>query len=471
VSGALPACAVDRHGQQQVSLRAIVSLAFPLFIHAGLQAVLNLTDTWFVGRISVEAVAGVGSVYWLILGLLLLLTGMGMGVQTVTAQAIGARRPRQAARAVWTGLWLALLTVVPFAMLVLAGGSLIPLLGLPDGVERAALDYWIPRFSGGPMSVALTAVLSFFMGIGQPRLALLVNGLVVLLNAVFNAWFIWGLGMGVAGVAWATTASVGCGLILAIVLFTSPRFERRYWSRHVWRPSWGRAIRLGALGFPIGLSIAFDILGLAAFQAMVARLGEIQGAATQIVMMLTSVAYMPAIGLGKAGTTLVGQSMGAGRPDWARRVGNRVIAITTIYMVLIAMVLALAGGELAALFMPASDPQAIQVIELAAWLAVIAAGYQVFDGLYIGSVFCLRGAGDTKIPAMLLLILSWGVFVPLTHFLAFAPGQGWWLAAPGMGLGAAGGWWAALCYIFLLAVALGWRWSCGSWQGRQRLEA
>jgi hypothetical protein len=46
------------------------------------------------------------------------------------------------------------------------------------------------------MSVALTAVLSFFMGIGQPRLALLVNGLVVLLNAVFNAWFIWGLGMG-----------------------------------------------------------------------------------------------------------------------------------------------------------------------------------------------------------------------------------------------------------------------------------
>ena len=135
MSGALPACAVDRHGQQQVSLRAIVSLAFPLFIHAGLQAVLNLTDTWFVGRISVEAVAGVGSVYWLILGLLLLLTGMGMGVQTVTAQAIGARRPRQAARAVWTGLWLALLTVVPFAMLVLAGGSLIPLLGLPDGVE------------------------------------------------------------------------------------------------------------------------------------------------------------------------------------------------------------------------------------------------------------------------------------------------------------------------------------------------
>ena len=204
---------------------------------------------------------------------------------------------------------------------------------------------------------------------------------------------------------------------------------------------------------------------------MVARLGEIQGAATQIVMMLTSVAYMPAIGLGKAGTTLVGQSMGAGRPDWARRVGNRVIAITTIYMVLIAMVLALAGEELAALFMPASDPQAIKVIELAAWLAVIAAGYQVFDGLYIGSVFCLRGAGDTKIPAMLLLILSWGVFVPLTHFLAFAPGQGWWLAAPGMGLGAAGGWWAALCYIFLLAVALGWRWSCGSWQGRQRLEA
>jgi multidrug resistance protein, MATE family len=466
----LPALALDARGEPRVSLRAILTLAFPMFVHAGMQAVLNLTDTWFVGRISVEAVAGVGSVYWLILGLLLLMTGMGMGVQTMAAQAVGARRPRQAARAVWTGLWLSVFTVLPFGLLVLAGAAWIPHFGLLAGVEAAAVDYWAPRFAGGPLSVALTAVLSFFMGIGQPRMALAVNGLVVVLNAIFNAWFIWGLDMGVAGVSWATTASVACGLCLALVLFTGKRYARRYWSRHVWRPNVARVLRLAAFGFPIGLSIAFDVLGLAAFQAMVARLGGIEGAATQIVMMLTSVAYMPAVGLGKAGTTLVGQSIGAGEPQWARRVGNRVIGLTTLYMLGVGLVLALAGGPLASLFIPASDPQAAEVIRLAAWLAIIAACYQVFDGLYIGSVFCLRGAGDTRVPAILLLLLSWGVFVPLTHFLAFLPGQGWVADAPGLGLGAAGGWLAAVVYIVLLAMVLGWRWFSGRGLGRARVR-
>jgi MATE family multidrug resistance protein len=82
----------------------------------------------------------------------------------------------------------------------------------------------------------------------------------------------------------------------------------------------------------------------------------------------------------------------------------------------------------------------------------------------------LRGAGDTRVPAILLLLLSWGVFVPLTHFLAFLPGQGWVADAPGLGLGAAGGWLAAVVYIFLLAMVLGWRWFSGRGLVRARVR-
>ena len=80
----------------------------------------------------------------------------------------------------------------------------------------------------------------------------------------------------------------------------------------------------------------------------------------------------------------------------------------------------------------------------------IAAGYQLFDGLNISSSANLRGAGDVRLPAVMVLALSWLIFVPLAHSLSFAPGQGWvdWL--PQYGLGAVGGWFAALIYIFFL---------------------
>jgi MATE family multidrug resistance protein len=82
----------------------------------------------------------------------------------------------------------------------------------------------------------------------------------------------------------------------------------------------------------MGVLYAADITGFALFQLMQVRLGLVDGAATQIVMMVTSFCYMPAVGIAMAGTTLVGQAIGAGTPDWASKVGNGIIAICVLYM-------------------------------------------------------------------------------------------------------------------------------------------
>jgi MATE family multidrug resistance protein len=321
---------------------------------------------------------------------------------------------------------------------------------------------------GGGLAIALWSVLSFFNGVGHVRRSLAVNAVVALVNAALNEVLMFGLGWGVAGAAWATTASLAVGLAIAAAAFVGPRYRRRFASTRTWRPD-PRAIRaLFAVGLPVGLSIAFDVLGLAAFQAMLTRLGAVPGAATQIVMMLTSVAYMPAVGLGMAGTTLVGQSIGAGDREWARRVGDRTIVLSVAYMFCIGFVIAAAGPWLVPLFVPASDPDAASVVALGVVLLWIAAAYQFFDGLNIGCGFCLRGAGDTRFPAIALAVLAWGVFVPLVHLLAFAPGQGWIASAPGAGWGAVGGWIAAVVYIGLLGSTLAWRWRSRRWQ-RARL--
>jgi multidrug resistance protein, MATE family len=218
------------------------------------------------------------------------------------------------------------------------------------------------------------------------------------------------------------------------------------------------------LGFPMGLLIAADILGFALFQLMQVRLGTVDGASTQIVMMLTSFCYMPAVGIAMAGTTLVGQAIGAHRKDWALKVGNGIILISVLYMGAIGVLIAALGPWVLPFFTNAADPQAAQVVVRAGTLLWIAAGYQLFDGLNISSSANLRGAGDVRLPAVMVLALSWLLFVPLAHSLSFAPGQGWvdWL--PQYGLGAVGGWFAAVVYIFFLGLMLFLRWWSRAWQ-------
>ena len=107
--------------------------------------------------------------------------------------------------------------------------------------------------------------------------------------------------------------------------------------------------------------------------------------------------------------------------------------------------------------------EAADLIVLATGLLWVAACYQCFDGLQLGAGFCLRGAGDTRYPALALLVLSWGVFVPLVHVLTFPSGEGVVAGLPGIGAGSVGGWWAAVVYVTLLAVVLGARWRSRRW--------
>jgi MATE family multidrug resistance protein len=128
------------------------------------------------------------------------------------------------------------------------------------------------------------------------------------------------------------------------------------------------------------------------------------------------------------------------------------------------LVLALGGPWFVAFFTAAGDARAAEVVKLGTVLIWIAAGYQVFDALHLGANFCLRGAGDARVPALMLLGLSWFGFVPLAHMLTFAPGQGWVDFLPQFGLGSVGAWTAALIYMVVMSIALALRWRSGAWR-------
>jgi len=201
-------------------------------------------------------------------------------------------------------------------------------------------------------------------------------------------------------------------------------YRRRYGSHLTWRPHGGALLQQLRLGVPMGLSPAADLLGFATFQMMQTRLGTAGGAATQMVVILTSLAYMPGFGIASAGTTLVGQSIGAGARLGAA-VGNRVILLAALYMGGIGVLIALGGPWVLPFFTGSHDAEAATAVALGMRLLWLAAGYQFFDGLNMGSSMCLRGAGDVRVPAVLVLSVSLLLFVPLAHAFTFAPGQGW----------------------------------------------
>ena len=460
----LPAQRFDVQGQAHVDWRMVLTLAGPLIANSAIQAALNLIDTWFIGRISTHALAGMGAIHWLTIVFIGLLGGVGMAVQTLVAQAYGGRRFTRASQATWTAIWAAVFTVPLFVVIGLMGKRILAPFDLQADVTELALQFWQPRMFGAGLGSALWAILGFFNGIGRARVTLFINLFTLAINAVLAQVFIFHFHWGIAGAAWATNCATAVGLLLALWVFIRARDLSLYRAHLTWRLHWGRLKSQFQLGLPMGVMLAADLFGFSLFQLMQVKLGPVDGAASQVVMMLTSIAYMPAIGIALAGTTLVGQSIGAGDKAWARKLGNFVIVLAIAYMGSIGLILGLTSPWLMPLFVNTHDALSEEVIRTGITIMWLAAAYQLFDGMTLGSSFCLRGAGDATVPAVLVLAMSWLFFVPLAHSLAFNTGFGWVNFLPQFGFGAVGGWSAAVIYVCLIGLTMLARWRSKAWE-------
>jgi len=459
-----PAARIGAAGRPRVDYRTIVAFAAPLMATNAIQAILNLTDTWFIGRLSTDALAGMSAIYWVMSCVILVLGGVSFAVQTFVAQAIGSGRRARASQAAWSGVWASACTFPVFIALAWLGSPLLALFNLDPAIERLALEYWQPRMLGAALGLATWSVAGFFTGIGASRTTFAIAGVTMLANVPANQFFMFGLDLGMAGAAWGTNAAQAIGLALGLAILLSARYAARFRSQLTWRPARLQILRQLRIGLPVGVMYGADVLGVALFQLMVVQTGSSSAAATQVVFMLTSLAYMPALGLAAAGTTYVGQSIGAGDRDWARRIGTTVILLCSGFMTCVALLLLLGGQWLLSFFLPAGDDAAREALAVGLVILWPAAAYQAFDGLYFGSASALRGAGDTRVPAVTALLLSWLFFVPLSHTLVFAPGEGWIDALPQAGLGALGGWLALMSYAMLLGTAMLLRWRSGRWR-------
>jgi len=161
----LPAQRIDAAGKPHVNVGEVFRLAAPLMVTNAVQALLNLTDLWFIGRLSTDAVAAMGAIYWIMSCAILLFGGVGLAVQTFVAQAYGSRRGAYASRALWNAIWASAALVPIFLGLAFAGPYLLHPFGLDPHVEALALEYWTPRMAGAFIGSMAWAAMGFFNGI------------------------------------------------------------------------------------------------------------------------------------------------------------------------------------------------------------------------------------------------------------------------------------------------------------------
>ena len=182
----LPAVLYQPDGTRRVDYRAVVALAWPLFVQFSVQGFLNVVDTWFVGRLGADAVAGMNAVNFTSFTLLLLFGGTGIAVQTIVAQRHGEGRGARAGQAAWHGIYSGIL-VAPLAVIVALGGTqFFEFFSLPSTVVQAASDYWLPRMAAGGLVVVYFALSNFFNGVGRTRISLLGAVVAFVCNVVLD---------------------------------------------------------------------------------------------------------------------------------------------------------------------------------------------------------------------------------------------------------------------------------------------
>jgi MATE family multidrug resistance protein len=413
--------------------RPMLRLAAPLALTELGWLAMAFTDTVMVGRLPDSATAigavSLGSTLFYTIGIFG--SGIMLGMDTLVAQAYGAGRLQECHRTMWNSLYLAcILSPILMASILI----LLPLfghLGLDPALVRATVPF-LKALVWSTLPLALYFALRRYlqaMHIVKPVVFALVSANLV--NLAGNWTLVYGhLGArayGVAGSGWSTCISRA---YMVIVLAIAVAYYDRKRSSGLWnaprRFELHRIRLLLRLGFPAAVQLLLEIGAFAMATFLIGKLGAVPLAGHQIALNVASFTYMVPLGICSAAAVRVGHAMGARDAHAAARAGWMALFFAALFMSCSGLMLFFFARPIARMYTPESN-----VINAGATLLLVAAVFQLFDGLQVVATGALRGAGNTRIPMLANLVGYWVIGLPLGAFLCFKMKMG----AVGMWLG------------------------------------
>jgi len=397
--------------------RALGLLAIPMMLEMSMESVFAVVDIAFVSILGTDAIAAVGITEALITVLYAVAVGLGMGITAMVARRIGAQEREAAAsvtgQAIWIGAALSLMIGIPG---IIYAADMLRLMGASDGVVETGSGFAAVLLGGSSSILYLFILNAAFRGAGDANVALrslwLANGL----NIVLDPCLIFGLGpfpeMGVTGAAVATTIGRSVGVIYQLWYLFDGRGRLKFHLRNL---AIAPKVMLRMLVISAGGVGQFLIATSSWIIVMriVALYGSTAVAAYTIGLRMFEFIWLPSWGLGNAAATLVGQNLGANKPERAEESTWRAARYNLVFMVAIGVLLVALAPGIAGLF--SDDPEVLRYGT--ACLRILAVGIPMYA---IGMIVtqALNGAGDTVSPTLINFVCFWVLQIPLAYWLA-----------------------------------------------------
>lgn len=401
----------------RTELAATARLAWPVVVAELGWMLMGVVDTIMVGRLSPEAIGAVGMSSTIFLALGIFGMGLLLGLDTLVAQAFGAGSIAECHRWLLDGVVLAVMVTPPVVAGVYALTATMDGWGMHPAVLELARPYlYVVAWSALPL-LLYAAFRRYLQALNlvKPVMFTVVSANVI--NAAVNWLLVFGhLGfpaLGTEGAAWATVCSrVYMALVLGVVIVWKGRKTGLFETpRGVYA---ARLRRLLGLGGPAATQLVAEVGVFGLATALAARLDPTALAAHQIALNVASVSFMVPLGVASAGAVRVGHAVGRGDPAGASRSGWTAIALGVAFMAAAALAFVLLPRQLVRLF--SGDPA---VVAIGATLLLVAAAFQLFDGLQAVATGVLRGLGDTRTPMLSNLAGHWLLGLPVGYVLCF----------------------------------------------------
>ncbi len=406
------------HDYTRLPLRqAVLLLAIPMVLEMAMESVFALTDAFFVSRLGTDALATVGLTESMITLVFAVAIGSGMATTAMVSRRIGegdvAGARVAAGQSILLGLGVALLLGLPAATVA---PELLRFMGGSESLVASGHVYTRVLFGGSFTIMLLFLLNAVFRGAGDAAVAMRVLWIANACNIVLDPLLIFGIGpfpeLGVTGAAVATTVGRGVGVVLQLAILLHGGSRIRITSGHlVPRPRvLVRLVRLsvgGVLQFLIGTASWVALVWI------VGRFGSAPVAGYTLAIRLVIFAILPSWGLANAAATLVGQNLGADRPDRAEAAVWLTGRWNMWFLLAVAVVFLATADPLLGIF--TSEPDVLA--QGAACLRLVVLGYPFYAwGMVLVQAF--NGAGDTYTPTAINLLCYWGLQIPLAWALA-----------------------------------------------------
>jgi len=410
--------------------RTTLRLAVPIITAQLLQMSMHFVDTVMAGRLSANDLAAVAIGGSLTSPLYMLFYGVLMGLNPMVSQNFGARNFTMIGKVTREALYLGGILGLCSIVILYQLEPILALVNADPEVAEKAFGYVIAVAWGMPFYMGFVVFRVFNDSIGATKPGMWIALIGLPFNILGNWVLVYGKfgfpQLGAVGTGYATSA-VGVVMFAAMLLYTyhQKAYQRFEIFRH-WRlPEWNYQKELLWIGVPNGMSYFMEVSMFAIVALMIGSISAIAVAGHQVAINFGAITFMVPFGLATAISVRVGIFTGRNQPDKARFAGYTGIGSSVVIMTCIATLMFLFHRQIAGIY--TSDPQ---VLELSASLIMMAAIFQISDGLQVSGSGALRGLKDTRIPMIVNLISYWGIGLPIGYWIGLILGygpQGFWV--------------------------------------------